>query len=151
MDQLISVFGLDWRLLLVQSVNFGLLLLILWRFVYRPVLLMIDERREKIAEGVRTAEAASARLAEADEEGKGIIGSASREAESLVAEARARADEKAIEIAKTAEKKAAMTLADASARAEESKRRALQEGQRDIARAAMLAAEKILRTSKSSK
>jgi F-type H+-transporting ATPase subunit b len=148
MDQLIETLGIDWRLLLMQAVNFGLLLLILWRFVYRPVLAMIDERREKIAEGVRTAEAANARLAEADAEGKGIIGSASREAELLVANARMRADESAVEIAKTAEKKAAMTLADASARAEESKRLALKEVQRDIVRAAMLAAEKILRTSK---
>ena len=90
MDQLISTFGIDWRLLLVQSVNFGLLLLVLWRFVYRPVLAMIDERREKIAEGVQKAEAADRRLAEADEEGKGIIGAASREGEQVVAAARAR-------------------------------------------------------------
>jgi F-type H+-transporting ATPase subunit b len=148
MDQLVSTFGIDWRLLAMQAVNFGLLLLILWRFVYRPVLAMIDERRAKIEEGVRTADAAERRLAEADEEGKGIIGAASREGEALVASARNRAQEKTTEILKAADEKAAATVADAAARAEETKRTALREGEREIVRAAMLAAEKIMREKK---
>ena len=145
MDQLISTFGIDWRLLLVQSVNFVLLLFVLWRFVYRPVLAMIDERREKIAEGVQKAEAADRRLAEADEEGKGIIGAASREGEQVVAAARARADEKGGEIVKIAEAKADALVQDATARADEAKRQALLASDQEIAKAAMLAAEKILR------
>lgn len=146
MDQLIATFGIDWRLLLVQSVNFGLLLLVLWKFVYRPVLAMIDTRREAIAEGVRKAEAADRRLAEADAEGKELVGAAAREGEGIVASARARAEEKAAELLKEAQDKAAATAADAAERAAEAKRRALAESEQEIARAAMLAAEKILRT-----
>lgn len=148
MDQLISTFGIDWRLLLVQSVNFGLLLLVLWRFVYRPVLAMIDERREAIAEGVRKAEAADRRLAEAETEGKQLVGAAARESEAMVAAARARAEEKASGIMRDAEAKAAAALADAATRAEEAKRKALAESEKEITRAAMLAAEKILREQK---
>lgn len=148
MDQLIETFGIDWRLLLMQSVNFGLLLLILWRFVYRPVLAMIDERREKIAEGVRKFEEADRNLLSAKEEGEALVGNAVREAENLAMMARARAEEKAIEIAKIAEEKATATLADASIKAQEASRRVLQESENKIARAAMLAAEKILRTNK---
>ena len=48
---------------------------------------------------------------------------------------------------KTAEAKAAALLKDAQARADEQKRIALQESSKEIARAAMLAAEKILRES----
>lgn len=144
MEQLVATFGINWKLLAMQAVNFGLLLLALWYFVYRPVLAMIDERRAKIAEGVQKAEAADRRLAEADAEGKGIIGAASREAEQLVAAARSRADEKGDEIVKAAEGKADALLKDAALRAEEARREALAASEKEIAKAAMLAAEKIL-------
>ncbi len=147
MQELFAAFGINWKLLLVQAFNFGLLLAVLWYFLYEPVLKLIDDRRKKIAEGVQNAEAAARRLAEAKAEGEGIIGGASREAEGIVASARSRAEDKAEEIVKEAESRASSLLKDAALRAEEAKRQALKESEREIARAAMLAAEKILRGS----
>lgn len=145
MSALLSTFGVDWKLLVIQAVNFGLLLAILTYFLYRPVLRIIDERREKIAEGVRTAESAARRLAEAKQEGEEMVGNAAREAEKVLAASRTRADERASEIVKAAEARASAALREASERAEEVKRQALLESEREIARAALLAAEKILK------
>lgn len=145
MGDLFAAFGLDWKLLLIQVVNFGLLLLILWRYLYTPVLKMIDERRGKIAESVQKAEAADRRLADADMEGKSIVAGAGKEATNLVAAGRARASEEGAEILKKTQEKAAQLLAEAAAQAEEAKRQAMQAGEKEIARAAMLAAEKILK------
>jgi F-type H+-transporting ATPase subunit b len=145
MSQLFAAFGIDWKLLLIQGGNFAILLTVLTYLLYKPVLKIIDERREKIAEGVRTAEAAQQRLAEAKSQSDEMVGGATREAEQLVATARTRADEKGGEIIRTAEAKAESVLRDAEVRAEEAKRAALQESSKEIARAAMLAAEKILR------
>ena len=144
MSELFATFGVNWKLLLAQAVNFGLLLTVLTYFLYKPVLKIIDERREKVAEGVRKAEAATRRLQEAKTEGEGMVGEAARQAEGIVAEARTRAGERADEIVRTAESQAAATLKDAAARAKEAQRQALKESEREIARAAMLAAEKIL-------
>ncbi len=144
MDQLFAAFGIDWRLLLIQAVNFGLLLAVLSYFLYKPVLKMIDERREKIAESVRTAEAAQRRLEEAKTQGEGIVGDAARQAEGLVAAARTRAEGTGSEIVKQAESRADGIMKDAALRAEEARRAALAASEKDIARAAMLAAEKIL-------
>lgn len=145
MEALFSAFGIDWRLLLIQAVNFGVLLFVLTYFLYRPILRIIDERREKVAEGVRTAEAAQRKLEDAKKESDEMVGGAAREAEQLVAAARSRADEKGSEIVRQAESRAQSVLKDAEAKAEEAKRLALQESSKEIARAAMLAAEKILR------
>jgi F-type H+-transporting ATPase subunit b len=145
MQQLFAAFGIDWRLLIIQGINFAVLLAALTYFLYKPMMKLIDERREKIAEGVRTAEAAQQELANAKEEREGIIGDAAREAEGLVASARVHAGERGNDIIKAAEARAAATLKDAAERGEEAKRQALKESERDIARAAMLAAEKILR------
>jgi F-type H+-transporting ATPase subunit b len=145
MEQLFAAFGIDWRLLVIQGVNFAVLLAALTYFLYKPLMKLIDERREKIAEGVRMAETAATRLAEAKAEGDQLKGEAAREAETLVATARSRADEKGAEIVRAAEARADSMVKDAQARAEEAKRQALAESQKDIARAAMLAAEKVLR------
>lgn len=145
MDQLISAFGIDWRLLVIQGINFALLLGILGYFVYRPLLKILDERRNKIAEGVRLAEAADRRLEEAKEKSEEIVGEAGRKAEDLVASARVRAEEKGTEIVKMAEGRADGILKDAAARGEEAKRQIVKQSEKEIVRAAMLAAEKILR------
>ena len=145
MGDLFAAFGVNWKLLLIQAVNFGLLLAILTYYLYKPVLRIIDERKEKLAEGVRLAQAATRRLEEAKAEGEELIGAGAREAESLVDGARVRAEEKGGEILKAAEARAQAVLKDASARAEEAKRQVMLESQKDIARAAMLAAEKILK------
>ncbi|MEK7132988.1 MAG: F0F1 ATP synthase subunit B [Patescibacteria group bacterium] len=144
MSELLAVFGVNWKLLLAQGINFALLLAILTYFLYKPILRIIDERREKVAEGVRTAEMAMQRLAEAQKKSDGIVGDASREAESLVKTARVRAEERGAEIVKSAEAQALGVLSDAAQRAEEAKRQAIKESEREITRAAMLAAEKIL-------
>ena len=145
MDKIVSTFGLDWRLLLIQGFNFALLLFLLWYFLYRPILRIIDERRAKVAEGVRLAEAAGQQVEDAKREGQRVVGEAGREAEQLVAAAKQRADEKGSEILRLAEERAQGVLAEAKAKAEEEHRQTMRQSEREIARAAMLAAEKILR------
>lgn len=144
MGELFSTFGIDWKLLIIQVVNFLVLLGALTYFLYKPLMNLLDERRAKIAQGVRAADAAAQRLAAAQEESQELVGAGAREAEQLVAAARIRAEEKGVEIVKIAEAKADAALKDATARAEEAKRRALQESEKEIAKAALLAAEKIL-------
>ena len=145
MEQLFATFGINWKLLIAQGVNFGVLLGILWYFLYRPVLRIIDERRRVVSEGVEKAEAADRRLEEAKAEGDTMIGAAAREAEALAAKARTRAEERGSEIVQAAEERAAATLREATERADEAKRQALKQSEKEIARAAVLAAEKILK------
>jgi F-type H+-transporting ATPase subunit b len=145
MGEFAAAFGLNWKLLVIQGVNFFALLAVLTYFLYKPLLKIIDERREKVAEGVRIAQEATRTLAEAKVEGETLIGTAARDAEALVASARARADEKGSEILKAAEDRADRVMKEAAERAEEAQRSAMAESSKEIARAAMLAAEKILR------
>ena len=145
MSDLFAVFGVNWHLLLIQAINFGVLLAILTYLLYKPIFKVITERQQKIADGVRTAEAAAQKLADATGESKTIVGNALRESEKMVSEAKAHAVERGTEIVRAAEAKAAAALKDAQMKAQEAQRKALEGSQRDIARAAMLAAEKILK------
>jgi F-type H+-transporting ATPase subunit b len=67
MQELLSQLGIDWHLLLSQAVNFFLLLLVLWYFVYEPLLKLLRDRRNRIEEGLLKADEADRRLLEVDE------------------------------------------------------------------------------------
>lgn len=145
MDQLFSAFGIDWKLLLAQAVNFGVLFVALTWLLYKPVMKTLDERRAKVAQGVLDAEAAHEKLAAADTEAASVVKSASTEAEGIVASAREAANTEKSRIMKEAEARAAAVAADAEARAEETAARTVRESEKEIARLAILAAEKAMR------
>jgi F-type H+-transporting ATPase subunit b len=148
MSEIVQVFGINWKLLLIQMVNFGVLLFALWYFLYTPIINLIDERRKKIVEGVRNAEKAEERLGEIQKERGVILDKATNKAGEIVSTSKLRAKEQADEILGDAHHRAEGVLSDALKRAEEAKRKALAESQREIAQAAILAAEKVLRESK---
>ena len=148
MDQLFATFGIDWKLLLAQVVNFGVLFAALTWFLYKPVMKTRDERRAKIAKGIEDAEIASAKAAAADENAAIVVKEASTQAEGIVSSARDLAGTEKARITKEAEARAAQIAADADARAKETQAKALRESEREIARLAVLAAEKVLRDTK---
>lgn len=148
MDQLLEAFGINGKLLLAQLVNFGVLFVGLTYLLYKPVMKTLDERRTKIAQGVKDAEAASEKLAKADDEVTEKIHTAESKAEGIVANARESAQQERNRIIKDAEERAMNVEKDAEARAKEEAARALRESEKEIARLSVLAAEKVLREKK---
>ncbi len=148
MSQLFAAFGLRLPLLIAQAVNFGVLLVALWYLLYKPVMKTLAERAEKIASGVRAAEEAEQKLATADGEAAGKIHAAETEAEGIVAIARESAQEQRTQIVKDAEARASSIEQDAAARAQEERARVMRESEKEIARMAVLAAEKVIRKEK---
>ena len=147
MEQLFAAFGINWKLLLIQGFNFGLLLIGLLYFLYKPVMKMLDERAKIVAQGVKDAEEAAHAKKETESAKVGIISSAEREAEKIVAGAINEGKEERAGIVKSAQERAEQVLRDAELQAAEAKRRSLSESQKDIARLAVLAAEKVLKES----
>lgn len=146
MDQLLYAFGIDGRLLIAQVVNFGVLLVVLWLLLYKPVMKTLDERKAKIAQSVIDADEAAKKLAGADAEASHIVHKADQEASALVLSARETATAEKVRLLKEAEERAAKIAQDADARAKEAANKMLKESEREIARLAILAAEKTIRS-----
>ncbi|HYF10598.1 MAG TPA: F0F1 ATP synthase subunit B [Candidatus Paceibacterota bacterium] len=145
MEEVIHTFGLDWKLLVFQTVNFLLLLYILKRFLYKPVLSFIEERQKNIAKGVEDAALAASKLSEAEDTAARTRTEALREAEKLSAEARRHAEERKEAILREASLRSAELVEEGKRGAEEEKRRALRESEEEITKLSLLAAEKILK------
>ena len=61
-ERVVTHFGVDWTHLLAQVASFCIVCFILYRFAYRPVLKMLEVRREQIAQGLANAEQIKAEL-----------------------------------------------------------------------------------------
>jgi F-type H+-transporting ATPase subunit b len=62
MNQLLTSFGVDWKLLLAQMVNFAILLYVLKRFAYTPLLKMLQDRQDIVRKGLEDAQNAEKSL-----------------------------------------------------------------------------------------
>ena len=145
MDALLA-FGINWKLLLIQMVNFGLLLAILYRYLYKPLFAMLDKRQAEIAKGLRDAEASSKEREEIASTKSDILQSARMEGGKIVDDLRKEGTEEGRTIVKDAQEKSQSLLSEAKQKAEEEKAYILRESEKEVAKMAVLAAEKILRT-----
>src|SRR5947207_8838239 len=94
MDQINDIaktFGVDWPHLGSQILSFGLVCTLLYFFAYKRVLAMLEERRQRIAEGLANAEKSKAELARAEAQRLEILTQANTQAAKLIEEARAAA------------------------------------------------------------
>jgi F-type H+-transporting ATPase subunit b len=146
MQQLFEAFGINAKLIIAQAINFGLLLIALKYFLYTPILKTLDARRQKIAQGVQDADTATQALSGAKEEAKELVALSHTHAEEIVSGARTEAIKEKARIAKEAEAHAQVIEKDAQSRAEELMHTVKRESEKEIARLAILAAEKVLRT-----
>ena len=64
--ELLTKLGVDWKLLIAQIVNFTILVSVLTYFVYRPLLDLLDARRERIAKAVENAKRVEEQTRELD-------------------------------------------------------------------------------------
>ncbi len=87
-ERIAATFGVDWAHLLAQVVSFSIVCFILYRFAYRPVLKMLEVRRQQIAQGLANAEQIKAELARTEAQRKEVIAQANGEANKLIEEAR---------------------------------------------------------------
>src|SRR5689334_19559019 len=84
-------FGFDLWIFLSQVVSFVLVALLLKRFAYKPILGVLEERRQRIAEGLLNAEKIKQQLAEAEKRHQEILAQANEKAQKMIDEARASA------------------------------------------------------------
>jgi F-type H+-transporting ATPase subunit b len=146
MSALLSAFGIQTHLLVAQLINFGVLLAVLSYFLYKPVMKTLDERRLVVAKGVEDAQKATEALEGAQEKAHEIERSAEADAGEIVNRAREEANHERDRLVKEAQDRADGIEKDAQARAKEAHEQALRESEKEIARLAILAAEKAMRS-----
>lgn len=83
-----ETFGFNLWMFLSQVVSFVIVALLLRKFAYKPILAVLEERRQRIAEGLLNAEKIKQQLAEAEQRHAEILGQANAQAQKMIDEAR---------------------------------------------------------------
>lgn len=142
--ELLNNLGINAKLLIAQIVNFLILLFVLYKFAYGPVLKLLDERTNKIERGLKDAENAQKKLAEISGKEKEILIKAKKQAQEIVAKAEEIAIKNKEEIIVSAKEQSEKILADSAKKIETEKVLMFQEVKKQVAELVVAATGKII-------
>lgn len=142
--ELISKLGIDWKLLAAQIVNFFILLFVLYKFAYKPVLDMLEKRSKTIEKGIHDAKASEERLKEIEQTRRKILDEAAREVGKLLEKAKADAEAMKKDLMADATEQAEDLLRRTKALVAEEKEKMTEDVKKEVAKFIILATGKIL-------
>lgn len=133
--------------LIIQIINFALLLFVLHRVLYRPFLAKMEERTEAIRKSLDEAQAARAQAARQQDENASRLRAAHQEANAIREQALRDASDEARKQIEHAQAESRKLVEDARAQMDAEVRRARDELRREVADLATAVAEKLVRRS----
>ena len=144
MGAVLGQLGIEGGLLVSQIVNFLILIVVLRVTLYQPVLNMLEQRKQRIAQSMKEAERTSVAAREAEHDKAKVIEEARREAQEIRAQATRDTEKIAQEIRSRAEQEATEIRQKAQADARTQVESALSDANKQIADLAILATQQIL-------
>lgn len=144
MAEALDALGINAGLLLVYIINVLLMLVLLRLVAYKPLLNMLEQRRERIAEGINNARRAEEALASANADRDALLDEARAEAQRISNEARARSQEAAAQTEQEAREEARRIVEQARRDAEAEKELALANMRDQIVSLSMAAANHLI-------
>jgi F-type H+-transporting ATPase subunit b len=120
LENISKTFGLNWPFFIAQVVNFFLVIFVLKKFAFGPIQKMLEERRDRIAQGEANLIRIQKQLADSEANTAAAIAKANEDAARLINEAKTSAaalsEQKAQEAISTAQQ--ILAKAEAAAQAE---------------------------------
>ena len=147
MDKAVEALGLNLPQLIAQVVNFFVLLVVLRLVAYKPILRMLDERKQKIAEGLNAAEIARAEAASAQANIQAQLDVARKEGQDIVANAQNIATRIQADAREQSTKDREASLEQARAEIQMERDRAIADLRGEFADITVKAAEKVINQS----
>lgn len=126
-----------------QLVNFAVVVFVMWKWVYTPLLKIMDARAKEIANGLENAKLAERRLADASDEKERVLREARAEAHDLLEDIKSRADAVKKEKLELAKSEIEKHIAEAKAQIKNERDAAAAALKKDVAELVVLATEKV--------
>ena len=137
-------FGVSLPTLVAQMVNFCLVALALYYFAIKPVTKTLDERKQKISDGLQYAEEMKVQLAEAERERAAKVKEAAEEAQRILSEAREQSKELIEKKTQEAAAQAEAIIRKASEATELERQKILSDLRQEVAQLVVITSSKVL-------
>ena len=137
-------FGVTLPTLIAQMINFCLVALVLYKFAVKPIAATLDERQQKIADGLQYAEEMKTQLAEAERERAEKVKQAAVDAQAVLTEAREQSKEMIEQKTQEAAAQAEAIIRKASEATELERQKMLSDVRQEVARLVVATSSKVL-------
>ncbi len=144
MEALISTFHIDWKIILAQTVNFGVVFVVLYIYALKPLSKLMSERSEKIAKGIADAKENEALLSKTCMEYEEVLSKAKIEANKIFQEGKKEAEAKKVAMLEAARAEVAGIIDSGKKTLEAEKAKVLEDAKKEIVNLAMAATEKLV-------
>lgn len=140
----ISTLGINGKLFVAQLVNFSVIAFVLWKWAWKPLAKLLDERSEKIAKSLEDAKRIEEELKKTHERREQILLEAKKEAKSIMETATKNVDALRAEMTAKARSETEKIVADAKLAIAHEKEQMLTEVKAHVADLVVLVSEKVL-------
>jgi len=144
MDSIISTFHVDLKLLIAQAFNFGIIFFVLYRFAFKPIAKVMQDRTNTIEKSLQEAKDIEAKLSSAETESLEIINNAKKDALVIVENANKTAEENRQKLVEKTKDEIAKIIAREKDGIEADKVAAMKELKKELGELVILATEKII-------
>lgn len=142
--EVLAKLGIDWKLLIAQAVNFLVLLWVLRRYAYKPILKALEARTKRIEQGLKDAETSQAKLQGVIEEEKKILAAAREEAQNILVAAEGNAKKRDALMLDETKQKIDRMIAEADTHLAENQAKLLREAKAELTDIVIATTEKVL-------
>ncbi len=143
-DKISGQFGINGPFFIAQVINFIIVAVILWKFAFKPVIRALDERKQKISDGLQFAEEMKVRLAETEKQAAEKLREASDEASKIVKDARENASAYVEKQTQEAVHKAEQIIAKAHEAMAQERKQMIAEVRQEVAKLVVMTSGKVL-------
>lgn len=142
--EIINTLGINVGVIVAQMVNYGILLAALTFLLYKPVLKILDERRNRIAKSMEDSRTIEHQLKEMEKSRAAAMKELDAKASAILADTKKQADGSRSEMLKAAEQEVAVLLERGKKQLEDEKRKMVADLEKTVAKASVTLAGKIL-------
>lgn len=139
----LGTLGISLGQFLAQLFNFSIVMFVMWKWVYTPLLKTMEARSKEIADGLANAKAADQRLKDAADEKERLLKDARGEAQSLLEEVKSKAEKVRQEKLAIALNEIEKHIAEAKVQIKSERDAAAVSLKREVAQLVILATEKV--------
>lgn len=145
MESILQTFHIDWKLLIAQVINIGLVVGILGFGVFKPLMKKMSERSQLINDGINNADKAKQSLQEAEKEFQKIVSDAKNEATAILKNAQEQASRTEREALENAQEKVKEVISRGKIQLAEMKLQTLNDAKASLADLVVMATEKVVK------
>jgi len=143
----LGTLGINVNIFAAQLVNFIIVLLVLWRWGYRPIVKLLDERQKKVEKSLQDAADIEKRVVSLEEERKSILSQAKHEASVVLEKVQVDADARKVDLLLKAREEVNHVVQQGKVQLLAEKESMLRDARQEIVNLAVESARKILEES----